>query len=715
MSAFSDALVRGPWYLQAAGGGYLSASTQADPTGAPYVSTAPLRGSASQFAFTVSSAPTPSTVQATLTEVGTGRVATIDAQGALVLGPPATTGAVFTASQRRSAILSLQWTAGAAGANNVVYAPAQNQFATGAAPATSLLLAINPPAGSQLWSRQMGAAVVGAPATFGGSQVVSGSTPFLTCFEAFTGRLLWEYGDTIQGTSPAVVNWSARAAVAGAGSTVYAVSIDTAQPLWTFAASSAVYARPRAAAGQIFVSASYGVLHALAADTGVQQWRFPASGTLGGLYTTAALSGDQVVFGAWDGSIYALDINTGVQAWSYPAGDKVNGVVLATDQAIFVGNDAGAVAALNPATGAELWVAATDGIVQSRPALSGGQLIVATALGSIYAFDAVCGAQAWTINVGAPVVSDIAVSDGIAYFTTTVGQVCAVTLTGSATPPTWSCVNLGAPSAGSVNAFSGAVNAATTSGQVVSTAFGLRTDINPLDLQMLLQASDLANRVTPGVAPPLPPGWTLAGVSTASNTLAYATALVFTARRPSDDGLVTVVAFGVQSTPFLNNYDPASAALISLPAVIGGSAVPASVTVTDSVLDNYLTMRSAVLALIAPSASVSVMVTGQGQGGALAALAAVDYAIPKTDTPALGHLTNVTFGAPPPGGAAFATLYAGSVPSSARVVVAGDATLTSLPTGWVQPAGSLTLGQGFPSLGGPGSVGLYAQALLGRV
>ncbi|HEY5262235.1 MAG TPA: PQQ-binding-like beta-propeller repeat protein [Solirubrobacteraceae bacterium] len=712
MSAFVDALTHGTWYVQAAGGGYLAPSSQTDPSGNAYLGTAPTRATASKFAFKVTSTISPTSVQATLTEVSTNRQLSVNGENAVVLAHPSSSGSTFTVSQRRPSVFSMQTASG----GSVMYSSAQSRFviATGASP-TLMQLAIDPPAGPLLWLRQLGSVAMGAPATFGGYQVVSGSTPLLTCVEAFTGRITWEFGEAIVATSPPVVSWTARSAIVAAGSTVHAVSIDSAAEKWKFTASSAVYARPRASAAQVFVCASYGVLHALSAADGTEQWRFPAQdSTLEGLYTTVAICADTLYLGAWDGSLYAIDALTGKQRWSYASGDKINGVVLATEEGVYFGNDSGAIVALEPDTGDERWTVAADGIIQSRPALHGGLLLVASFAGTVHALNATSGAQSWTCSVGAPVVSDITVSDDVAYMTTTTGQVCALALSPSG-PPNVRSTPLGGPSAGSVSVFSGAVNASTLAGLEVSNACELRTDLHPQDHSLLLQGSDIANRLTSGQTPSLPPGWTLAGTCFASNSLAYATALVATLRRPSDDAPVVLVAFGVNSVAFLNFYDPTLALLKALPASIAGSHAPAGVEVTDSVLDNYASMRSTILTLLGGLAGKSVMVTGQGQGGALATLAALDYAIVKSDTPAPAGLTCVSFGAPALGNAGFTALYNSSVASSFRAIVAGDLTVSSLGSGWQHVRAPVSLGQGFPEIAGAGTVALYAQAMAGLV
>ena len=716
MSAFVDGLTRGTWYLEAAGAGYLAPSSQADPAGNPYLMAVARRGAATKFSFTIVSSGSPTSVVAKLTEVGTGRRIAVNGEGALVFAPATSAGESFAVAQQRPSIFTLQ----TAVPKSVVYAAAHLRFeATGGAPPTPMQLAIDPQAGSLLWRRQLGSTALGAPAIFEGAQVVSGKNPFMTCVEGPTGRILWECEENVAATSPPVVSWAARAAVAAAGATVYAVSMDNASVIWKFTASSSVYARPRATANQVFVCASYGVLHALSAADGSELWRYPASGTLEGLYATAAMAAGTLFVGAWDGSLHAVDAATGHKLWSYTSGDKINAAALATESSVYFGNDAGAVIALDRKSGALKWTTTVDGIVQARPALCDGLLLVASATGTLYALDAQTGNQVWSPNLGAPISSDVAVADGIAYLTTTTGLLYALQVTPPG-PPSPSSVSLGGPSAGTVNVFSGTVNASTLGGATVSSSCGLRSDLHPIDQTTPLQASQLANSLVSGqAAPAVPPNWALTGTAFASNSLAYATALVATLARPSDDLPIVLVAFGAQPVPLLNFYDPTVAMLKDLPASIAGPNAPSGVQVTDTVLDNYASMRSALLTLIGGTGAKNLMVTGHGQGGALAMLAAVDYATLKSDTPTPASLRCLSFGAPPVGNAAFASLCRSAGPlgsfSLFRMLIEGDPIVDSLGAGWQHVGVPVTLGQGFAAPVEPSSVASYARAMTGRL
>jgi hypothetical protein len=63
-----------------------------------------------------------------------------------------------------------------------------------------------------------------------------------------------------------------------------------------------------------------GVVYALDADSGEEQWRF---GSLGACQTSPTVADGTVYVGANDGSVYALDAETGEKQWSHETYDEV--------------------------------------------------------------------------------------------------------------------------------------------------------------------------------------------------------------------------------------------------------------------------------------------------------------------------------------------------------------------------------------------------------
>jgi outer membrane protein assembly factor BamB len=727
MSEFADLLADSLWYLQAAGGGYLAPSSDLDPHGDPYLSTAPTRASATQFAFDLVRDEGDNVVRAAIRDSRTRRYIDIGDDSDLVLYRPEDPSYLtLLVTRRRSAIVALSWDRHP-GTQNAVFDASRNRFSEShTQPAVAILLAGDPPEPPVIWRSHHASAAIGSPASFGGHQVLAGSSPMLTCVDTLTGRLEWKFDPGLAATSPAVVNWVHRRVIVASGPTVFGVSIDTGAELWRFTASSGVYARPRALGEHVFVCASYGVLHALWAQEGQEHWRYPTNYSLEGLYATPAQRGGMLFLGAQNGAVYALDVATGARRWSANTGAAVNGVPLATDDAVFVGNDAGFMIALDPKTGDRKWITQVGGIVQSRPALQSARkappgqaadVLVAPYSRSVLALDAASGAQRWSIKSLNPVLADVGVSDAFAYVVTVAGELGVLSFEWLE-PESIKYVKLGAPSAGSVHIMSGAVNVATTDGAQLSFSAALREDVRPQDLAMLLQASDIANGVSGTTVPPLPAQWTAVGAASTTTAGGYGLVFVATLRRPSDDAAVTLVAFGTDARAFLNAYDPASAALVPIPGEITGPTPRKELRATDSVLQNYMALRPSVRSLVGSMPGKTVLVTGFAQAGALAAICGLDLSLARPGNVPPAALRCVNFGSPAIGNADFDEFFRQYV-WMLRVVTEGDATIDSLPSGpkqWEHLFQTqLSFGQGFPSPSAVGTVPLYTAAMAGLV
>jgi outer membrane protein assembly factor BamB len=582
--------------------------------------------------------------------------------------------------------------------------------------ASRLLLAPDMAVGSVLWQLQGHSAFLGAPATYSETQFLSstGNGPLVTALELFTGRLRWEAGAGRAATSPASVGWQSELVLVGEGVHLRALDTGSGNEKWTYECDSPIYARPRPFALQVYVSASAGALHCLSAEDGVLQWRFPATGTLQGLFATAAHRAESVYFGCWNGKVYALASASGVEQWSYAADAKVNGVVLATDSSVYFGTDSGRLTCLDRATGSVTWSAMTDGIIQARPAATGSIVLTGTYGGTLYAHDAASGAMQWQVAVGDSIVSDLAVTDGVVYFTTLGGLLYGVDLTSHEILEPFA---LGGSTAGQINVFCGAIYAANASGMLYSVASRFDARYRPTDATAMLLLSSFADTISPTGAQSglLPPNWEVLVTAYDPSSTGYATGALVRILLPSDDTPVVVAAFGTMIENYTLYYHADRVLLTALPATIAGNDAPPDVQVADSSLNGYMAIRAALIAAL-PADATTVYVTGNAQGGGFATLAALDLSIAKSDTPK-ATVVAYTFGGPAAGNAAFAELYDATVAATYRVIIPGDATPDSLTSdqGFQHVNRPVTTGQGFPELGGASAnVVTYRSYLSGR-
>ncbi|RKT69370.1 outer membrane protein assembly factor BamB [Saccharothrix variisporea] len=703
-------VTRGPWHLWV-DGGYLAAPRLADDRSWP-LTTVDVRPGV-LFDFSVESSR-DSEVDAYLTDTATQRPLLVDSD-ALALAPPGKTGTLFTLYQRRATALSIK--GGPPGARwTVVHDGVRKKLAvsraSGVEPALLTLVggALNrtlfpvPP----FWRRRLGDAASGAPAMFGGYRISSGRGPFLTCLDGLTGHVVWTF-DGDPATSPVAVSWVTRTAVAAAGKKVHAVSLDTAKAVWSFEAATTITARPRAFADDVYVTTTGGVLHALSAHDGTQRWKFEAKG----LHGTPAISGRTVVVGSTAGSVYGVDNRTGTQRWLHDAGSAVS-EILTDESGIYFGTTSGKVFALNPESGQHRWTGAQseNATITARPVRHNGMVIAAAVGSMVEAYDEWTGERLWTGPTRSTQPVGLAVADDVLYETDG-DMLWASEVTRTGMSRVLDGRRVGTP-VSAPTVFSGSVHVNTYMGSGFAFPGKSTTALmSPLDMAVALIAATAAERVEKDQRPPLPPDWKVLGYW--SGSAKFTSVVVARLRLPSDDREVGLVAFGTRPGAAPAAYNPATAKLVELPDTILGPGHVNRSKVTDHVLADYQSHRMTLLTMV-PRDNAELLITGYGQGGALAVLAALDFRLAKRhDTDGIRDVTCVTFGAPPTGDAVFASVHRRVVLTSYRVVLPGDPVVNSLGKGWAHVGDQVTVGQHLPTGAVTDPLGRYRYALTGVV
>jgi len=117
------------------------------------------------------------------------------------------------------------------------------------------------------------------------------------------------------------------------------------------------------------------------------------------IWGTPAINGGILYYADLDGMIYSLDLASGKQNWDAlkPDGPIVAGLLAADDQ-IYVGTEAGTFVALDP-QGKTVWQKTTGGKIYTTPVISGDLILVAPYQADylLAAFDK-DGKQAWTFT-----------------------------------------------------------------------------------------------------------------------------------------------------------------------------------------------------------------------------------------------------------------------------------------------------------------------------
>ena len=236
-----------------------------------------------------------------------------------------------------------------------------------------------------------------------------------TCFDVFTGEVIWKIPINLNGPCIAYGNFYHRI-----GGTLYCIG-DNTEPWPRFGGRLGNHG---VAVGQYAPS-----------DLSSPKWTYETEGPVTGSATAAD---GKVFFGSYDQNIYCLDAKTGSFVWKFPIGYRVASTPTVVDGVVYTGADDGTVYAINANTGTQIWERSAGGLqaatlfasmVQKRssPTVANNRLYVGAMDGNFYCLDTTDGSVEWTYPIsdiasgvgGTPVVSEgvvyIASGDGRLY------------------------------------------------------------------------------------------------------------------------------------------------------------------------------------------------------------------------------------------------------------------------------------------------------------
>ena len=278
---------------------------------------------------------------------------------------------------------------------------------------------------------------------------------------------------------------------------------------WPASLTGAVFSRPYALGGRLYVGDHNGHVYVLNAFTGAQVWQYPHKGqpALGAVDTRPGVADHNVYVASSDGHLYALDAMTGNLLWSYPATGRLSSGLTSPvflDGVVFFGSGsrlyavsaqthtdyapplqlAGPVRsgpladnqqelgmplrqrtlyvgagpylyALDPADGQIRWKQPLRGAATALPSLTpdGGTVFVGSSDGKLHALRTSDGHQMWARHVSGQAQYQPAVANGVVYVGT--GDSLYALTTGSGKPawPGSDPVSLPGPVSGPVVAF----------------------------------------------------------------------------------------------------------------------------------------------------------------------------------------------------------------------------------------------------------------------
>ena len=188
---------------------------------------------------------------------------------------------------------------------------------------------------------------------------------------------------------------------------------------WTFDAEEMVRAEAAIAHHRVYVGNDNGVLFAIDIETGDPVWQFTTDDAI---TAAPAVSAEALFLPSNDGILYALDPATGTELWQFATEDKisaspvlVNNPVNGAAWALVNGYD-GVTRSLDTETGNVVWEYDTKDFINGSPAVVDGQYVVFGGCDAqLHVINLADGSLVRMIETAAQVINSIATIDGMAF------------------------------------------------------------------------------------------------------------------------------------------------------------------------------------------------------------------------------------------------------------------------------------------------------------
>jgi outer membrane protein assembly factor BamB len=245
-----------------------------------------------------------------------------------------------------------------------------------------------------------------------------------TCFDAFSGTVLWTipdmnlglpsiaygnlygvYGGTVYciGSLKPATPWSMwRGSLDNPGVVAGSAPNDISHYKWKYKTEGAVTSSPAIVDGRVYIGSHDQNIYCLDAYNGSLIWKFPINYSV---MSSPAVVGGRVYTGADDGNIYCIDADTGTQIWKKYAGGwkpiiftpiwQPRSSPIVVGDSLFVGALDGKVYCVNTANGDIEWTYQTGDPIGGSPAYSNGFVYIMSTDRYIYALHANNGTLKW--------------------------------------------------------------------------------------------------------------------------------------------------------------------------------------------------------------------------------------------------------------------------------------------------------------------------------
>jgi FOG: WD40-like repeat len=225
----------------------------------------------------------------------------------------------------------------------------------------------------------------------------------LRAFDAANGNIVWTRqlpGQYSFSSAPTVYQGVIYTGGAGSGGTVYAVSADTGNVLWTASVMNGSQSSPAVTQDGLYVSYSCPNVYKLNPATGALIWRYSNGCSGGGGKTPAFYNGrlyvrdylPDYIFDAQTGAQAGNFVSKSIPAFKGQMGFFLNGPKYFGSSGTLEGRDVN--------SNSVMWTFGGDGFLQSGLLVVNDYVYVGSDRGKLYALAANTGQQVWSTNVG---------------------------------------------------------------------------------------------------------------------------------------------------------------------------------------------------------------------------------------------------------------------------------------------------------------------------
>lgn len=218
----------------------------------------------------------------------------------------------------------------------------------------------------------------------------------------------------------------------GRGTNLFAIDLDTKQPVWSFMTGFNICAEPSIAYGRVYAVSRDGRVYCFGPAKEGEPTTPEARDTTpnASIEEMQKLLAPELADKPQAGQDWPIDggtparagiVTSGLKAplelaWKIEAGGAVQASAVIRDGKVFVGSDSGKMLAIDAASGKIIWEAKTEGAVRCTPAAASDMVYCGDESGRFYGWDIATGSQKWSFEAGGPVQASPAVVGGMVIF-----------------------------------------------------------------------------------------------------------------------------------------------------------------------------------------------------------------------------------------------------------------------------------------------------------